>query len=215
MIYPPEISVVLPVYNGEKHIKNCILSILNQSFKNFELIIINDGSTDQTVSLISSFSDDRLKLVTQENTGIGGALRRGCNVAVGKYILRIDADDICLPNRFIVQKHFLDSRPNVVMLGGASIYVDEEGLEIGRSYPYTSNFILKSMLIKYSPFCHPTVIFRKNAYIEAGGYQALEPLEDVDLWLKLSKLGEIKNLCSPVIKNTIVGNSISRSISIK
>jgi len=211
----PDISVVMPVYNGEKYLKEAIESVLNQSYKNFEFIIINDGSTDSTEAIILEYNDSRIRYIRQENTGIGGALRNGCNLAIGNYIARMDADDICLTNRFELQKKYLDLNPTIVLVSNAVIYIDEFGNSLGRSFPYTSNSAIKKKFKLGSPICHPSVMMRKNAYVSSGGYKDLEPLEDLYLWIKLSKQGKLHNLSSPLLKYRILNNSISRSISKK
>lgn len=214
MIKNPEIAVVLPVYNAQNFLKEAIDSVLQQTFKNFELIIINDGSTDSSESIILGYKDHRIRYIKQENTGIGGALRIGCELAQGKYIARMDADDICLPNRFELQKAYLDNNPNTVLVSNAVIYINESGNIIGRSFPYTSSFAIKKKLKYGSPICHPSVMMRKTAYELAGGYIDLELLEDLHLWIKLSKHGDFYNISSPLLKYRVLSNSISRSITI-
>lgn len=209
----PIISVVMPVYNGEKYLKEAIESILNQTYFDFEFLIINDGSTDSSESIILEYNDSRIKYIKQANMGIGGALRNGCTLAKGNYIARMDADDICLPNRLEVQKIFLDNNPSTVLVSNAVIYIDEAGEIIGRSFPYTSNHAIIEKLKFKSPICHPSVMMRVGAYISSGGYEELELLEDFHLWRKLSKQGKLHNLSSPLLKYRILNNSISRSIT--
>ena len=99
----PAISVVMPVYNGRKYLREAIDSVLQQSFTDFEFIIVNDGSTDDSEEIILSYKDSRINYIKQKNTGVGGALRIGCNMAIGNYIARMDADDICLANRLFLE----------------------------------------------------------------------------------------------------------------
>ena len=113
----PLISVVMSVYNGEKYLKRSIDSILNQTFKDFEFIIINDGSTDKSLEIIKSYDDDRIVLIDQENKGLTKSLNIGIKTASGKYIARQDADDVSLPDRLKKQVDFLEVREDVVLLG--------------------------------------------------------------------------------------------------
>ena len=107
----------MPVYNGEKYLQEAIESILNQTFKDFEFIIINDGSTDKTLEIIKSFTDPRIKLITQENRGIIYSLNKGITESRGKYIARMDADDISLPERLEKEYRFLEQNPNYGIVG--------------------------------------------------------------------------------------------------
>lgn len=207
------ISVVMPVYNGEKYLNEAIDSVLNQSFIDFEFIIVNDGSTDSSESIILKYKDSRIKYIKQENTGLGGALRNGCNFAEGVYIARMDSDDICVPQRFEFQKEFLDKNPSIVLVSNSVIYIDESGNTIGRSFTYNSNFAIKKKFKQGSAICHPSVMMRRSAYISSGGYKDLELLEDLYLWIKLSQQGKLHNLSTPFLRYRILNNSVSRSIT--
>ena len=127
------ISVVMSVYNSEKYIIEAIESVLSQTFNDFEFIIVNDGSTDNSLSLIKSINDPRIKIIDQENKGLSKALNIGINIAKGKYIARLDADDIALPTRFEKQYKFLENNPECVALGTEAIYTTEDGKELYRS----------------------------------------------------------------------------------
>ena len=206
------ISVILPCYNAERYIALTIQSVLDQTYKNFELIIINDGSTDDSEVVIKSFDDQRIKYIVQENKGVGSTLRKGCELASGEFIARIDADDVCFSNRFEKQIQFLEHHPEIVLVSSAVVYIDEDGNETGRSFPYISNReIIKNMKFA-STICHPAVMMRKSVYELAGGYKNVQPFEDMFLWLSMSKYGKLHNLKTPLIKYRILDNSISHSI---
>lgn len=212
--YTHLISVVMPVYNGEKYLNEAIDSVLNQTFKDFEFIIINDGSTDKTEEIIKGYSDKRIKYIKQENTGIGGALRKGCNIASGKYIARMDADDVCLPNRFKVQFDFLEKNKYTVLVSSSVLYIDENSRVFGRSYSTTSNRAIKNKLKRgCSAISHPSLMMRNDIYKKTVGYQDLQPLEDYCLWVNMSKYGQLRNISFPLLKYRVLSNSISRSIS--
>ena len=128
---PLPVSVVLCTFNDEKTIKEAIESILCQSYNIFEFIIWNDGSTDGTEKIIKSYDDNRIRYYYHENTGLGEALRLACAEAKGKYIARMDGDDICLPSRIQKQVEFLESHPDYVLVSSAVFYIDEIGEQIG------------------------------------------------------------------------------------
>jgi glycosyltransferase involved in cell wall biosynthesis len=208
----PLVSVVLPVCNGEQYLKHSIESLLNQTFPRFELIIVNDGSTDATESIVRSYSDSRIRYMTQENTGIGGALRNGCNMASGKYIARMDADDFALPHRFEQQVAWLESHPGTVVLSSAVQYIDETGKTTGRSFPYTTNRAIRKKLNLFNPVCHPAVMMRTEAYRRSVGYLDIQPFEDHILWLSMAKLGYLQNFRFPLLKYRLLPGSVSRVI---
>ncbi|MDB5017639.1 MAG: hypothetical protein JWQ84_2471, partial [Mucilaginibacter sp.] len=123
----PKITVLMPAYNAGKYIREAVASVLEQSFTDFELLIINDGSTDDTVKIIRSFNDSRIVLLNQENKGIAQALNRGLANAHAPYIARFDADDICLPNRLKTQYDFITAYPEYSVIGSAAEYMDADG----------------------------------------------------------------------------------------
>ena len=210
---PHLISVILPVYNASQFIAETINSILEQTFTDFELIIINDGSTDTSELIIQSFEDHRIIYVKQENRGVGFSIRKGCEMAKGKYIARIDADDICMPERFEIQVDYLRKNPDTVLVSSAVIYIDYAGNEMGRSFPHLSNWAILKRMKYSSTICHPAVMMRKKAYNLTSGYQNIQPFEDLFLWLSLSKYGKLHNLKMPLIKYRILENSVSHQLT--
>lgn len=208
----PTISVVMPVYNGQLYLNEAIESILNQTYSDFEFIIINDGSSDSTESIILSYKDDRIIYLKQLNSGIGFSLKVGCSLAKGKYIARMDADDISYCNRFKSQVDYLDKNPQIILVSSAVRYIDEEGTDIGRSFPYTSHQAMKKILRINSPICHPAVMMRKDAYLASGGYKNVRLLEDFLLWVTLSRYGKLHNIPTTLLKYRVLENSVSHSI---
>lgn len=210
---PLPVSVVLCTFNDERTIKEAIESILCQSYNNFEFIIWNDGSTDGTEKIVKSYDDNRIQYYYHENTGLGEALRLACAEAKGKYIARMDGDDICLPNRLQKQVDFLESHPDYVVVSSAVYYIDKNGVEIGRSYPVTWDVNIRKALKYGSPIAHPASMFKKDAYEKAGGYLPLFSAQDRVLWTKMKGLGKFKNLSIPLIKyrkgNTSIGAVLS------
>ncbi|MBA7555263.1 Undecaprenyl-phosphate 4-deoxy-4-formamido-L-arabinose transferase [subsurface metagenome] len=142
----PYISVIMPCYNGAQYLREAIESILNQTFHDFEFVIINDGSTDASQEIIDSFNDDRMLVIQQKNMGITKSLNKGLEMARGEYIARQDADDISFPDRFEKQVAYLDAHPEVAVLGGAIIRIDEKGNPLNKFvFPQSHEKITKKL----------------------------------------------------------------------
>lgn len=197
----PLISVVLPVYNAGNYLKEAIASILKQNYLNYEFIIINDGSTDNSEEVILSFNDNRIKYVYQENKGLGGTLNVGLSLCVGKYIARQDQDDISYPDRFKKQVEFLEKNPKIALLGTHAKIVTENATKISYHRHAASPANLKFDLLFDNPFVHSSVMFRKSA-IEANGFynEDRNLYEDYDLWSRLSYSNEVANLSEVLVE---------------
>ena len=192
----PRISVLMCVYNGEEYLREAVESILNQTFSDIEFIIVDDGSTDNTETILDSFDDPRiLRSRNNENIGLTRSLNKGLAMARGEYIARMDADDISLPERLAAQVAFLDEHPEIGVLGSAVQVIDARGSLIRvLRYPTTHEFFLWSLCF-YSPIAHPTVVFRRTAVEHVGGYDdALLAGQDRDLWQRLSTAARFANL---------------------
>jgi glycosyltransferase involved in cell wall biosynthesis len=198
----PPVTVLMPAYNAAEYISEAIDSILNQTFNDFELLIINDGSSDETASILSSYKDLRIKVITQENRGLVQSLNKGLRIAEGKYIARFDADDICYPERLQLQYDFLTQNKDYIIVGGDADYTDKNGNYIFtfESSYYEDNAIRKSDWSE-CPFIHSSVMFLKQSVLDAGCYNAKAlTFEDHLLWKKLSRFGKMKNLHQSLIK---------------
>jgi glycosyltransferase involved in cell wall biosynthesis len=205
------ISVLMPAYNVSRYIGKAIDSILEQSFKEFELIIIDDGSTDSTAQVIRSYTDPRIVLIQQPNSGIAGALNIGLKWAKAEYIARFDADDICYPERLGFQFEFMRNNPDCVVLGSGVDYVDAEENFVFSHTPlgYTEEEI-KTLDYSNCPFIHSSVIFRKAAIIEAGGYNKhAHSFEDHFLWLHIKNRGKFCNLNKSLVKVRLNPESVT------
>src|SRR3989338_10028386 len=194
----PLISVVMPAHNVQKYIGSSIESVLNQSFKKLELIIVNDASSDKTLDIIRSFAkkDSRIKVVNNDTIlNIARSLNKGISLASSNIIARMDADDIALPNRLELQYKLINSSKNIAVVGSDIVIINSVGNEIGlRKYPESSGE-LKNCLFKYSPFAHPVVMFRKNVFEEVGGYNPkYSPTEYLDLWFRMGMNYEFKSI---------------------
>ena len=208
----PEISVILPLYNAESYIKEAIDSLLVQTFTNFELIIINDGSTDNSLEVVKQFQDKRIILINQENKGLAKTLNIALSKCQSNLVARMDADDVCLPNRLQIQHNSFRSNPNLILLGGAVIYINEKRDVIDRSYPILgTNAIKKFLFCKGNVLAHPTVMFKKDIALKVGGYseEIGQFFEDHYLWAMMAKQGEFENLSEPLIQYRLTAQSIS------
>src|SRR5258708_3222455 len=171
----PRVSVVMPVLNGGSFLEAALESILQQSFKDFELIAIDDGSTDQSVSLLSGFarSDERIRLITQANAGIVASLNRALGLARGEYLARMDADDVALPSRFAMQVAYLDGHPDVAVVGSAIRLIDADGNTIRDvDYPLAPAEVCKFLVQIGCALAHPAVMMRNADGAAVGGYRA-------------------------------------------
>ena len=210
----PLVSVVMPVYNGEKYLSEAVESILNQSFSNFELIIINDGSTDNTVGIIDKYrkQDRRIKLISHsENNGIVHSLNQGLKMAQGKYIARMDSDDISFSDRLEKQVGYMESNPQIGILGGAVIYIDTTGRELSRMDHPSDDISIRWTCLLNNVFFHPTVMIRRSILIEKElTYKFnFQSVEDYALWVELLEHTQGANLDQVLINYRLHPGSIT------
>lgn len=209
----PTVSVVMPVYNSAKYLPLAIESILNQTYSNFEFIVIDDGSTDSSWDIIRGYSLKDKRIIAKRNLfnlGICRTLNHGISLAKGKYIARMDADDWSYPARLGRQLAFMEKHPRVVICGG-NIEVCDSCLKVTnhRYYPQSDKKI-REKILRINPFAHPAVLFRAEAFHKTGGYNPdLSGVEDYDLYFRIGKYGKFANLADTLLKLRIRGNSIS------
>lgn len=190
----PRVSIVMPVYNGERFLHQAVNSILQQTFHNFEFIIIDDGSTDNTWSILNAIMDTRIRLFRQENAGVAAALNRGIELAYGEFIARIDSDDIAFPKRLERQVSYLDQFQDVGVLGTAVVKIDRNGSWLRPYVPAVGRDAVRKMLLTNSPFVHSTVMMRTRLVQIVGGYPNCFGIEDYMLWKELAEISELDNL---------------------
>lgn len=182
----PKISVIMSAYNSEKYLAEAIKSILNQIFRDFEFIIINDKSTDNTLNIIKRYSkkDKRIKIINNpKNMGLTKSLNKGLRIAKGEYIARMDADDISLPERFQIQYDYLEKNRDIFLVGTGAIYIDSNSIRLKKFIPLKESKKIKKRLKKENALCHPTIMFRNehnNFYREKFRYA-----QDYDFYLNL------------------------------
>jgi len=207
----PKLSVIMPVYNGGNYLIPAIKSVLNQTFSDFELIILNDASTDQSLNNIKKFKDRRIRLINREkNIGLQRNLFDGFNFAQGEYIARMDQDDICHLNRFVEQVNFLDKNPKVGLCGTWC-----KTIGVGKSFinklPCDFEDIRANLLWQTS-FVHPSVMMRKNLFkkFNLNYDQTLKYGEDYDLWMRASYNFPIRNIPKVLLFYRIHRNNTSQ-----
>lgn len=199
----PAISVVMSVYNSEKYLAEAIESILNQTFTDFEFIIINDGSTDSSLAIIESYmaKDERVVLISRENKGLPASLNEGIAIAKGKYIARMDADDISLPERFQKQYDFMESNPKVGVCGTkAYLFKEIPSKKHIIGHPVDHQSLIVRLLFSVC-FIHPTVLMRKRV-LDKVDYiynTSFKNSQDYELWARLMDKTQFYNLQEPLL----------------
>lgn len=182
------VSILIPIYNADKYLSSCIYSILNQSHRNFELILLDDGSTDKSSEICKSFlnRDPRVLYVYHENSGMAFSLNKGMDLAKHDLVARFDADDIMYPNRLEVQISYLNNNPDIDILGSLGHYINSNDKIIGKTYSDVNMHRIKDWYIPNNEpigLLHPSVIFKKSIIQSIGGYRGqFWPCEDIDLW---------------------------------
>jgi glycosyltransferase involved in cell wall biosynthesis/radical SAM superfamily enzyme YgiQ (UPF0313 family) len=196
MTTSPKISVLMAVYNGEKFIEQALKSIHSQTCQDFELIIVDDASTDKTSDILVKMKDSRTFIYrNSENKGLTKSLNIGLKLCRGEYVARMDADDISLPRRFEKQVKFLDENPNCIAVGCWCGRIDSNGKVWGDWKPPTKYEDIKKQFLVGNSIPHGTAMVRRSALIKIGGYdERYKYSQDYDLWLRLSELGELRNL---------------------
>jgi len=220
----PLISIIIPIYNCEKYIRQSIESIFSQSFKNFEIIIINDGSTDNSFNVISNLMQEAPEWLRKHFIFIDRTMNKGCfntrmeavRLSNGKYIALHDADDISLPNRLEKQYIYLENTKNIWCVGSTAITIDENSIETGiYDYsPVNHSEIVKSVKRCENPIIDPSTMFRKEVFLELEGYSLKKDrnlVDDFDLWTRAILEGhKFHNFKESLIKYRIndSGNTI-------
>lgn len=205
---PPKVTVLMPVYNGEKYLREAIDSILSQTFTDFEFVIIDDCSTDGSVAVVNTYSDPRIKLVQNEsNLGVTLSLNKGLDLARGEYIVRMDCDDVSLPERLAKQVAFMDVHPEIAVCGTWAKEINEDGHVIGVKEPPVG----KQLELHYwnsTPIIHPSAIIRV-AHLNGLRYDGrIKYAQDFDLWLRIKARFKIYNLAEHLLLYRIHNNSI-------
>ena len=207
-----KVSVIMAAYNAEKYIEEAIRSVLNQTLQDFELIVINDGSKDQTLNAIKSISDKRIVIINQDNSGAANARNSGLRSSKGEYIAILDADDVALPDRLKKQVDFLDASPEYGIVGGNASVIDKDGIFVTNTNQVLDWHSIK-MKLPASPFIHSTVMFRSSLIRTIGMYPDITTSEDALFFLKISKVSKMINLQDYLINYRLLPSALSRRSS--
>ena len=193
----PLVSVPFPVYNGAAYLREALQSILDQTYTNFEIIIIDDGSKDESAAIVNRFSDTRIKFQTQVNQGLAATLNNTISLAKGKYLARQDQDDISLPQRFEKQVAFLEAHTDHGIIGTWSdIWIGNEKTDRKHEHP-SENVLLQYDLLFNNPFVHSSMMIRTSVLKEVGLYStdtARQPPEDYELWSRIARKCKVANI---------------------
>jgi glycosyltransferase involved in cell wall biosynthesis len=201
----------MPVHNGGPYLREAVESILGQTYARIELIAVDDGSTDGSAEVLASYTDSRLKILTNDsNLGIVRTLNKGLAVASGEFVARMDADDVALPGRIDDQVRFLLEHPDVAVVGAAAVLIDEHGAELGTEKFPAGDREIRRMMFVHNPFIHGTVMMRKRVLDECGAYDIrFLHNEDYDLWLRIASRFKMANLPDVLLRRRIHGASIT------
>ena len=201
------------VYNGERHVQQAIFSILAQDYEDFELIIINDGSTDGSLAKIKQIQDPRMIIIDQENQGLTKSLNNGLKIAKGDLIARQDADDISLVNRLSTQINALDVDPELGLLG-CSMYISNSKGTFNEIFHYPCSYSdIKQAIFSYNPFIHGAMVIRKELLVELGGYnEDFRYVQDYELWSRLVFKTKCENLPQPLYARLREGDCSETSV---
>jgi len=197
-----KVTVLMPAYNAGKYIGEAIESVFSQTYPGFELLIVNNCSTDDTVAVIKKFNDPRIRLIEETQQGIAYALNNGLQEARGQYIARFDADDICAPARLEKQLNFLENNPDYILCGSDAEYMSENGEHLFNfnCVGHSHEEIMKQLPID-CPIIHSAVMYRKEIVLKAGGYPAgAHNFEDYLLWVQIAGQGKYHNIPERLVK---------------
>ncbi|MBI4402731.1 MAG: glycosyltransferase [Deltaproteobacteria bacterium] len=208
----PQVTVLMSVHNGGKHLEKAVRSVLEQTLGDFEFLIIDDGSHDQSAAILDDYRkrDNRVVVYTQTHKGLIFSLNKGCRLARGRYIALMDADDIAVKEKLERQIVFLEDNPDFAIVGGNVATIDDNDRVVGSSNFPVRDKDIKEALIHYCPLCHPTVVMRKAVFECSGGYRcAFVHAEDYDLWLRVSEHFKLANLSEVVLYKRVHTQAMS------
>lgn len=206
----PKITVFMAAYNAAPFIAESISSILNQTFNDFELLIVNDGSTDDTSSIVEKFNDNRIRLIHNDgNKGLPITRNRLLVLARGEYIAILDSDDIAYPDRLQTQLEFLDEHSEIALCGGHANIIDENGIVQNRKLIVPTGESVNMALLFHNPFVNSSTMFKANIFRELNGYKDFALSEDFDLFVRISEKYPVTNLDKFLVKYRIHGKNIT------
>jgi glycosyltransferase involved in cell wall biosynthesis len=210
---PPTVSILIPIYNAERFVRETLDTVITQTFPDFECLTIDDGSTDGSLAILQDYAarDERFRVITRPNKGLVATLNEGIELARGEFLARLDADDLCDPRRLELQVDRMRRDPDLVALGSGAWAIDESGRLLGDySRPAMTHEQIESAHLQgHSAIHHPAAMLRTSAVRQVGGYRDFVPCEDFDLWLRLGEIGRLANLPDRLIsKRLLIGGLV-------
>jgi hypothetical protein len=209
----PRVTFVLPVWNGEQYVGASVTSMLDQTYRDLELIVVDDGGTDASRGIIETFDDARVRIVDGPGKGLASALNTGLKAASGEFVARLDVDDIAAPDRIRQQVEYLDRHPEAVVVGSWVDLMADDGAPLGvLRVACRQADVAAALAAGRNPFLHPTIMFRRQQAVEAGLYDArLDGVggEDAEFWQRLCKKGRGANLGVPLVRYRLSRGAIS------
>ncbi len=204
------VSILLAVYNGETYLKEAIDSLLAQSFKDFELIVVDDGSTDGTATILAAYTDTRLRVLTAEkNAGLIASLNWGVSVARGKYLARLDADDVAMPDRLENQVRYLDQHPEVALLGTGALLIDSAGKALYPTYYQQSIAAIPTHLLFRNVFIHSSIMVKTEVLRRFPFDPTYYLAEDYIVWVQIAEMYQVVALQDAWVQHRIHENNIT------
>ena len=210
----PYLTVLMSVFNGERYICEALDSILSQTMPNFEFIVIDDGSNDRTPQILDSYRDSRIRIIHQKNQGLSASLNLGLQLAKTNLVARMDPDDIALPHRLETQLVEYQQLGHPDVMGTAITIISETGYPVGNKYyPVDHNTIAHNLIVGGPALAHPTVLYKRDAVLQCGGYDTIfsNSVEDYDLWLRMLANSRFANSSQSLLKYRLRANSISKA----
>lgn len=200
----------MSVYNAALWAGEAVESVLAQTAPDFELIVVDDGSTDRTAEVLEGFKDPRLKVIRQSRQGLTCSLNRALRLATAPLVARMDADDVARPERFARQMAFLEARPEVGLLGTGCQEISVSGEILRTVIPPVDDVAIRRRLIRANPFVHATVMMRREALDAVGGYDERVPVaQDYHLWIRMSRITRMANLPEPLLRRRLTPGRVS------
>lgn len=212
--HAPRVTVLMPVYNAARFVEAAIRSVLAQTFDDFELVVIDDGSSDDSARIVRSFDDPRIRFVQNErNLGLTPTLNRGLALARGEFVARQDADDLSEPPRLERQVAFLDANPEVAVVGSWYTKIGEHGEPLGKRTPPTDDVSVQWAMLSYCPIVHSAATFRRDAITALGAYdERFGYAEDFDLWSRVAKRYRMANVPEYLVQYRVLPTSMTATI---
>lgn len=213
----PLVSIIIPIFNEEKHLKECIESVLSQTYTNWELILVNDDSTDKTAEIIDLFLNNfpqRIVKLNLKRQGDGAGVNKGLEISTGKYVARMDGDDIMMPLRIEKQVKFLEENPTIGAIGTGAYLIDGNGKVTGKRINPIENSAIQLIIDKCGyPIIHPTLMIRYEILAKIPYREILMAAEDLALWLDLAPKTQFANLNELLIKKRLHKGSMTGNLT--